>query len=127
MSLEDLVNTAAPTLPSAKNALLRVTVTVSSQWQGPVTLALGELDSSFGSHPAYLALEQDGSWLPAPELVVPGDVNGARTLFAVNRITVGVQNPTPTDTPRRRSDDRGRAIHQDAERRPAGGAAGEDR
>ncbi len=30
---------------------------------------------------------------------MPGDVNGARTLFAVNRITVGVQNPTPTTPP----------------------------
>ncbi len=100
VSLEDLVNTATPTTPAGvKNALLRVTVTVSSPWQGPVTFALGELDSSFGNHAAYLALEQNGSWLRAPELVVPGDVASARTLFAVNQITVGVQNPTPTTPP----------------------------
>jgi hypothetical protein len=99
LSLEDLVNLAGPTLPSAKNALLRVTVTVAGPWQGPVTFALGELDPSFGDHADYLALTQDGAPLQAPELVVPGDVNGARTVYDVNRITVGVQNPTPTTPP----------------------------
>ena len=74
-------------------------MTVSGPWQAPVTFALGELDSNFGDHAAYLALEQDGRWLQAPELVVPGDVNGARTVFAANRISVGVQNPTPTTPP----------------------------
>ena len=99
VSLEDLVNLAGPTLPSAKNALLRVTATVSGPWQGPVTFALGELDPSFGNHPAYLAFTENGHPLQAPELVVPGDVNGARTVFDVDRITVGVQSPTPTTPP----------------------------
>jgi hypothetical protein len=99
LSLEDLVNLAGPTLPNAKNASLRVTVTVAGPWQGPVTFALGELDPSFGNHSAYLALTRDGAPLQAPELVVPGDVNGARTVYDVNRITVGVQNPMPTTPP----------------------------
>jgi hypothetical protein len=99
VSLDDLVNAAAPTEPSAKNALLRVTVTVSSRRAGSVTFALGELDSSFGNRPAYLTLVQDGHTLRAPELVVPGDVNSARTVFDVDRITVGVQNPAPTTPP----------------------------
>src|SRR5262249_34468367 len=99
VSLEALVNAAQPTLPSAKNALLRVTVTVSSELSGSVTFALGELDSGFGNHPAYLALAENGHWLPAPELVVPGDVFAARTLFSVDKITVGVQNPTVTTPP----------------------------
>ncbi|HUA70186.1 MAG TPA: hypothetical protein VMA96_03870 [Solirubrobacteraceae bacterium] len=99
VSVEDLVNTAAPTLPSAKNALLRVTVAVSGRWGRSVTFALGELDSGFGNHPAYLALDQNGHALPAPELVVPGDVNNARTVSDVDQITVAVQNPTPTTPP----------------------------
>jgi hypothetical protein len=99
VSLEYLVNTAEPTLPSVKNPSLRVTVTVSSRWARSVTFALGELDPSFGDHPAYLALAQDGRALPAPELVVPGDVDNARTVFDVNRITVAAQNPTPTTPP----------------------------
>ncbi len=100
VSLEALVLASGPTEPPAtKNSLLRVTATVSGQWERPVTFAVGELDMGFGDHPAYLALEQDGRWLQAPELVVPGDVNGARTVFAVDRITVGVQNPTPTAPP----------------------------
>ena len=68
------------------------TETGSSRWAGSVTFALGELDPSFGNHPAYLALEQDGRALSAPELVVPGDVDDARIVFAADRITVGVQN-----------------------------------
>jgi hypothetical protein len=100
VSLEAVVNAAAPNeAAGTKNALLRVTVTVSGPWQRPVTFALGELDPSFGNDPAYLALEQNGRWLSAPELVVPGDVNGARTVFAVDRITIGVQNPSPTTPP----------------------------
>lgn len=99
VSLEDFVNDAQPILPSAKNALLRVTVNVSGRWGWPVTLALGELDPNFGNHPAYLALTQDGRALPAPELVVPGDANGARTVLDVDRVTVGVQSPAPTTPP----------------------------
>ena len=74
-------------------------MTVSNRWAGSVTFALGELDPGFGNHPAYLALAQDGRALPAPDLVVPGDVDNARTVFGVNRITVAVQNPTPTTPP----------------------------
>jgi hypothetical protein len=99
VSVEDLVNAAAPTLPAAKNAILRVTVTVSGEWSRAVTLALGELDPNFGNHPAYLALTQDGWKLPAPELIVPGDTSDARTMAHVDRITVGVQSPSPTTPP----------------------------
>jgi hypothetical protein len=99
VSLETLVTTAVPVLPAAKNAILRVTVTVSGAWGRAVTLALGELDPNFGNHPAYLALMQDGQALPEPELIVPGDVNQARTVLAVDRVTVGVQSPTPTTPP----------------------------
>jgi hypothetical protein len=95
-SVETLVNTAGPTLLSVKNAQLRVTIAVSNAFGQSVTFAWGELDSSFGDHPAYLALYQGGHPLSAPELVVPGDTNDARTLDDVNRITVAVQNPTAT-------------------------------
>jgi hypothetical protein len=99
VSVEDLVNAAAPTLPSAKNAFLRATVTVAGEFGRSVTLALGELDPGFGNHPAYLALTQDGHPLDAPELVVPGDRFGLRSVEDVSRITVGVQSPAPTTPP----------------------------
>jgi hypothetical protein len=99
VSVEALVNTAAPTLPSAKNAMLRVTVTVAGAFGRSVTLALGELDPNFGNHPAYLALTQDGHPLDAPELVVPGDRFGLRSVDDVSSITVGVQSPAPTTPP----------------------------
>lgn len=93
-------------------------MTVSSRWAGSVTFALGELDPSFGHHPAYLALEQDGRALPAPELVVPGDVNDARIVFAADRITVGVQNPTPATPPADGSPRSGRTPTSPPSRRP---------
>ena len=94
--VETLVNAANPTLPAAKNALLRETVEVSGAWGRSVTFALGELDPSFGNHPAYIALGQNGHGFRGPELVVPGDTAPLRTLIDVDRITVAVQNPTPT-------------------------------
>ncbi|HUA04194.1 MAG TPA: hypothetical protein VMB27_09835 [Solirubrobacteraceae bacterium] len=101
VSLEALVDDSVPTqlTPAPKNALLRVTATVSGQWAWPVTFALGELDSGFGNRDALLVLVQNHRTLAVPELVVPGDVNGTRTVLAVNRITVGVQNPAPTTPP----------------------------
>lgn len=99
VSLETLVNTAGPVLPATKNALLRVTVTVAGESGRRVTLALGELDPSFGDHAAYLALSVNGHALLAPELVVPQDSGGLRTIPFVSSVTVGVQNPTATTPP----------------------------
>jgi hypothetical protein len=99
VSLEDLVTTAGPTLPNAKNAMLRVTVTVGNPFGWHVTLALGELDPGFGTHPAYLALTEAGHALAAPELIVPGDAGGFRSVPLADRITVAVQNPMPTTPP----------------------------
>jgi hypothetical protein len=99
VSVEDLVNAAAPTLPSAKNAMLRVTVTVAGAFGRSVTLALGELDPSFGNDPAYLALTQDGHLLDAPELVLPRDRFGLRSVEDVRGVTVGVQSPAATTPP----------------------------
>ena len=82
-SLDALVTAAAPTQPNAKNATLRVTVTVSSGRVGSVTFALGELDPNFGNHPAYLALgptsrrcvaggaSVGGSWLAVSSAISP--------------------------------------------------------
>jgi hypothetical protein len=98
VSLETIVNDAAPVLPSDKNALLRVVVTVAGPYDQR-TFALGELDSSFGNHPAYLALEADGFPLYEPELIVPGDSDPARTVPDVGQIEVGVENPATTTPP----------------------------
>jgi hypothetical protein len=95
VALESLVSASQPTLTSAKNALLQVTITVAGRRRS-VTFALGELDSAFGNHFAYVALTQNGRALPAPELVVPGDAVGARTLTGVDHVAVGVQSPPPT-------------------------------
>lgn len=98
VSLQALVNLAHPILPpGAKNASLRVTINVSGKLAESVTVALGELDPNFGNHPAILVLNRDGSIIPlGPQLVVPGDATDGRTVRAVTRITVGVQNPSTT-------------------------------
>ncbi len=96
VSLQTLVNASAPTLlpPAlAKNAVLRVTITVKGRFGDSVTIALGEIDPGFGNHPAYLVLERNGSDLPlGPRLVIPSDRTDARTVFLVKTITVGVQD-----------------------------------
>ena len=95
--LEGLIATAQPTVdPAIKNGLLRVTVSVSGRVGPPVTFGEGELDPSFGNHPAYLALTVDGHNLRAPALIVPGDDQPIRDVAAVSTITVGVHSPTPT-------------------------------
>jgi len=51
----------------------------------------------FGNHPAYLVLRHDGhAPFLTPELVVPGDVNDARTAYGIAEVTVGVESPPPT-------------------------------
>jgi hypothetical protein len=97
VSLESLVAAAAPTVdPTIKNGLLRVTVSVAGRFGAPVTFGEGELDPSFGNHPAYLALTVGGHRLLAPVLLVPGDDPPIRDVPAVSTITVGVQSPAPT-------------------------------
>jgi hypothetical protein len=99
VSVETLVELAQPVLPQAKNAMLRVTVTVRGRDRSPVTFALGELDPNFGNHPAYLSVAEDGHALRAPELVVPGDSTEARFVERVDELAVAVQSPAPTTPP----------------------------
>ena len=103
VNLEDLVNLSVPVLPAgAKNGLLRVIVTVSGPGHQQLAVALGELDPSFGAHPALLALAEDGRKLPAgPDLVFPGDRGISRTVVHVTQLRVAVSNPYPdlTTTP----------------------------
>jgi hypothetical protein len=101
--LETLVSDAGPAYPSnllnTKNELLRVTVTVAGAWSKQVTFAVGELDPSFGNHPAVLALTRNAKPISGgPELVVPGDRTPARFVPKVSRITVGIATAPATDT-----------------------------
>jgi hypothetical protein len=97
VSLESLVTAAQPNVdPTIKNGLLRVTVSVGGRVGAPVTFGEGELDPSFGNHPAYLALTVGGHKLLAPALLVPGDDQPIRAVAPVSTITVGVQSPAPT-------------------------------
>jgi hypothetical protein len=101
--LETLVTDAGPAYPASllntKNELLRVTVTVRGAGHREVTFAVGELDPSFGNHPALLALTQNGRPIPfGPELVVPGDSAPLRFVPGVSRLTVGIATAPATAT-----------------------------
>ena len=99
--LETLVTNAGPAYPASlvntKNELLRVTVTVRGAGHRQVTFAVGELDISFGNHPALLALTQNGHRI-APEVVVPGDRAPVRLVPRVSRLTVGIATTPATST-----------------------------
>ena len=89
--LQTVVDDAEPQLPDAKNAALRVSITVSGRHRSRVPTAWGELDAGFGNHPALLVLSRDGHRVGhAPELAFPGDANRARTVHDVRRISVAV-------------------------------------
>jgi hypothetical protein len=101
--LETLVLAAGPNYPAsllnAKNELLRVTATVHGAEHQAVTFALGELDPSFGNHPALLALEENGHRvLGGPLLAVPGDRVPLREIRGVSSVTVGIATAPATDT-----------------------------
>jgi hypothetical protein len=102
--LETLVTDAGPAYPASllntKNELLRVTVTVRGATRRDVTFAVGELDSGFGSHPALLALTQNGRPIArGPELVVPGDRAPVRFVPGVTQLTVGIATAPDTNPP----------------------------
>jgi hypothetical protein len=103
--VETLVSDAQPAFPGSitntKNELLRETVTVRGAGHDEVTFAVGELDPSFGNHPALLALTRHGEAIAGgPELVVPGDHFPVRFVPGVTELTVGIATTPATDTTR---------------------------
>jgi hypothetical protein len=95
VNLESLVLADMPTLTSiqGKNQLLAVVATVTGSRDVQRAVALGELDSNFGNHPALLVATPGGLTLE-----FPSDTDGSRTVDHVFDIQVTVQNP-PLDTP----------------------------
>ncbi|WP_375424922.1 hypothetical protein [uncultured Friedmanniella sp.] len=97
--LEPLVTAAAPVLPAVKNAQLRVTITVSGRDHRSVAVALGELASANGNHPALL-VPASGRRHDGVDLVFPGDRGRSRTVREVSTIAVAVAAPeVPTAVP----------------------------
>ncbi len=91
--LDGLVTAAGPQTPDVKNAVLRVSLTVAGSHQR-VAVALGELVSSFGNHPALL-VTRGSVRHPRIDLVFPGDHGYARTVHGVSQVTVAVSDPAP--------------------------------
>lgn len=74
-----LIESASFESPAGKNGSLRDIIQASGTAGGPVVLSEGEIDPSFGgansAETDIIAYEQGGTTI-APELIVPGDVNG---------------------------------------------------
>jgi hypothetical protein len=87
VSLQDVIEKSAPTLPAGRNTDLRVTLTVTGHDKQAVTFALGELDPKLGANPAVLTA--DG---PDVGLVVPGDSNRSRSISDVDSVRVAVSD-----------------------------------
>lgn len=85
VDLETVANLSAPTVPAGKNTTLRVTLTVTGRSHRAVTFALGELDPSFGAHPAVLTTS-GGS----VGLIVPADRDRSRSVVDVTSVRVAV-------------------------------------
>ncbi|MFC0438217.1 hypothetical protein [Kutzneria buriramensis] len=85
--------TGAVATPAAHTvAQLRVLLTVTARDHRTVTVALGELDPSFGNHLAVLTLDR------GVDFVVPGDRSRARELHDVTGIRVAVSDAAARTT-----------------------------
>lgn len=101
VSVESVVQAAGPAVdPAVKNGLLRVRVAVTGANGRSVTAALGELNPSFGNHPALLVLAVDGRALPHVAFGFPGDATLLRAVSDVRSLTVSVATaPSPLPSP----------------------------
>ncbi len=102
VTVESVVQAAVPTVdPAIKNGLLRVRVTATGADGHAVAAALGELDPSFGNHPALLVLAVDGRALPRVAFGFPGDATLLRAITDVRTLDVAVAaapSPVPPAT-----------------------------
>ena len=91
VDLTKIVAAAGPILPPGKNTSLRVTLTVTGSAHRSVTFALGELDPSFGNHPAVLTTRHD------IDLAVPGDRDRSRSVDGVRSVRIAVSAAGPAE------------------------------
>jgi hypothetical protein len=80
-------------ISACKNDELRYWIEATGTNGSAVELTAGEIDPSFGNKPAILSISENGSALPSPRLIVPGDATGARDIQDVANVTVGRAAP----------------------------------
>jgi hypothetical protein len=86
------------TVPGCKNDELRYWVEASSLNGAAAEITAGELDKNFGNRQAILSVEENGTPLAVPRLVVPGDATDARDIQDVFNVTVGRAAPQLANT-----------------------------
>jgi hypothetical protein len=85
-------------ISTCKNDELRYWIEATSARGASTEVTAGEIDPSFGDKPAILSIDQNGSSLSAPRLIVPGDATDARDIPDVVNITVGRAAPQLAET-----------------------------
>lgn len=87
--LLDVLNKAGITDAPGKKTHLRHTILATGADGYAVAVSLGEIDPIAEGKQVVVALSQDGTPLPTPRLVVPGDKHAARGVH--NLVTLSVQ------------------------------------
>ena len=90
-SVEDLVTAARPVPgPDPEHPNLTVAIVATGADGYAATLSWGEVAASSAPRPAVLACRENDTALPAPRLVVAGDLTGARYVSDVQTLRVVV-------------------------------------
>ena len=76
-------------IAACKNDSLRYWIEASGLDGSAATVTDGEINPSFGNNTTILSIEQNGTALAAPRLIVAGDASDARDVSDVYNITVG--------------------------------------
>ncbi len=87
--LTEILATAGPKFdPAIKSVKLRYAVLVSASDGYQAVLSWGEIDPDFANTQVLLVYEQDGTLLPRPHLVVPGDKQGGRYVCNITSLNL---------------------------------------
>ncbi len=87
--LLDLLNRAEPKFDTkVKRDELRFAVLVHATDKYEATVAWAEMAPDFAAKPVLVEVEEDGKKLDRPSVLVPGDKEGGRDVYEVDRITL---------------------------------------
>jgi hypothetical protein len=87
--LLDLLNRAKPRFDTKmKHDELRFAVLVHATDKYEATVAWGEMAPDFAAKPVLVEVEEDGKKLDRPSVLVPGDKEGGRDVYEVDRISL---------------------------------------
>ncbi len=89
MALLGLLNRAKPKVESkAQRDVLRDAVLIHATDNYEAVVAWAEMATDFAATPVLVDVEEDGKRLDRPSVLVPGDKEGGRHVYDVDRISL---------------------------------------